>query len=242
VAFFLPLARSTIAPTGRGAWEKQIAMKTTWMVWAAAVMTAAAMIPLGCSSVSVDPEAEGCPGAAPKEGATCSVAATGCAYDAGPCAVEMSCKAAGEAWTSETKSCSPAAKDCWAAGEGDSCADVNDSCGEADGPCGSGFATTCGADHRWHVESITGDCPPPVPADKCQANETKPVCEAAEGCRWLTPGCDQGVTTVTGCFTAVDCTSGGCGPEAECMTVSYNPCFEKACDACAASAAICYAL
>ena len=97
-------------------------MKTAWMAWAAVM--AAAMIPPGCSSVEIDPQPAGCPTAAPKAGETCSVAAAGCAYTAGPCDVELSCKAANDVWTSATKSCLPAAKECWSAQEGDVCAIV----------------------------------------------------------------------------------------------------------------------
>lgn len=218
-----------------------MAMKTTWMAWAAAVMTAAAMFPLGCSSVEVAPQPEGCPAAAPNAGDSCSVAVAGCSYAVGPCAVELSCKAAGGAWTSKTTSCMPAAKNCWQAQEGDSCADVNDSCGEADGPCGSGFVTTCGADHLWHVESITGECPPPQP-DECQSNPSQTACEATAGCRWLTPGCGESEVKVTGCFAAVDCAGDSCGSGAQCQLVSYNPCFEQACDACGADAMVCLGL
>jgi hypothetical protein len=226
VALFLPL--STV-------------MKTAWMAWAA-VMAAAAMIPLGCGSVQIDPDPQpaGCPTVAPKAGEKCSVAATGCAYTAGPCDVELSCKAANDVWKSSTTSCMPAAADCWSAQEGDVCAVVGDACGEGDGPCGEGFSSTCGEDHHWHIASIGGDdCPPPV-SDYCISNGTQATCETDPACRWLTPGCGDFPLAAPGCFTTTDCNAAGCEPGTMCTQVSFNPCFGQNCDACGAETALCF--
>jgi hypothetical protein len=269
-------------------------MKTTWKIWAAALMTMLGVIPVGCGgSVIVDGQDPACPAAAPKVGAACDVAVSGCVYTGGPCKETLSCGGKSGAWQSTAVTCSPTAKACSAAADGDVCAVVGESCGEGPSAC-SYFTNTCGADHLWHTLSASpndccapgsgvcptappqegafcdacngatncnypgtcggvyascapegvwhlaiGDCPPPPPLDYCMNYGSQTGCETDPGCRWLTPGCNPTGLTLTGCFSAVECTGASCGPGSGCQQVSYNPCFGKNCDACGADTLVC---
>jgi hypothetical protein len=109
------------------------------------------------------------------------------------------------------------------------------SCGYP-GTCGGDLAT-CGADAVWHVG--IGVCPPPPPPDYCNSMTTEGACAMNADCRWLTPGCGNTPLPGAGCFTVADCGPGTCGPSQICQDFSYNPCFNKGCDACGATASIC---
>jgi hypothetical protein len=105
---------------------------------------------------------------------------------------------------------------------------------EIEGECGPTMALAqCiddGAGPLWNV----------IAADSCdcsvQADPTS--CEEA-GCRWLVPGCGDSPLWQTGCFPAEDCTADSCGEGYVCAEVSVNPCWNEACDACGAPAAVC---
>ena len=170
-------------------------MKTTWKTWAAAAMTAVAMIPLGCSGsvVAIGAQPAGCPAAAPAMGSACSAAASGCTYAAGPCTVELSCDPSVGAWQSQTTSCAPMAKECLAAQEGDVCALVGDSCSPEG--CGDGdYVATCGDDHHWHLAAASSNgedccphsaaCPASLPAegDPCDPCVGAPSCGYPSTC------------------------------------------------------------
>ncbi|MEP7121458.1 MAG: hypothetical protein ABJE95_11130 [Byssovorax sp.] len=102
--------------------------------------------------------------------------------------------------------------------------------------CGQNFAS-CDPDGTWHI--IFGDCPPPPPPDNCTNLGNQGACETDPSCRWLTPGCGDVPIGAPGCFTIKDCGPGTCGPSEICQTFSYNPCFNKGCDACGAPAQLC---
>lgn len=271
-------------------------MKTTWKIWAAAMMAVVGMLPLGCNGSVVESGSQppGCPAAAPPAGAACSVTASGCTYAEDPCIVELSCDTNVGAWQSQTISCSPAAKPCWEAAENDVCAVSGEVCGDAVWTCEPVMVIACGEEHRWHFviqgggedccpltgacpasppsegspcdpcfgppscgypgtcggdyascgpEGIwhvsIGDCPPPPPPDYCASLGTQGACATDPSCRWLTPGCGDIPLAAPGCFTIDDCAPGSCGPSESCQTFSYNPCFEKKCDACSAPVSLC---
>jgi len=168
-------------------------MKATWKIWAAAVMAVVGMIPVGCGgSVIIGGQDPECPATAPKAGEACSVAASGCAYQEGPCKDTLSCDAVTGAWQSTALTCAPMAKDCWSASDGDVCAVVGESCGEGSSPC-SYFSNTCGEDHFWHSLSTGGGedccsyggvCPAvqPQEGDYCDPCNTQLTCDYPGTC------------------------------------------------------------
>jgi hypothetical protein len=270
-------------------------MKTTWKTWAAVMMAAVGMLPLGCSGSVVGGPAQpnGCPATAPTAVSECNVAPAECSYASGPCTVKLRCDLDLGAWQLQSTTCTPMATDCLSAQEGDSCEVVGDSC--ATNGCDGDHSATCGDDHHWHLAAISstgdnccfhdgacpivlpndgetcdlchgatacaypsacgedhafcgddgkwhvpiGECPPPPPPDFCTSNVDQGACEMDASCRWLTPGCGDIPLWAPGCFTISDCGPGNCGPSQICQTFSYNPCFNKGCDACGAPASLC---
>lgn len=171
-------------------------MKTTWKTWAAAMIAAVTMFPLGCGSVvEVGGQPSSCPASPPKAGSPCDPSAAGCNYTVGPCAVALSCNPEIGAWQSLTTSCLPAAKECWSAQDGDVCANVGETCGESSGPCAPSFYNTCGEDHHWFSSGSTtgggddccplnGTCPATMPheGDDCDACYGPPACSYPSTC------------------------------------------------------------
>lgn len=104
------------------------------------------------------------------------------------------------------------------------------------GPCGGDIAT-CSPQGTWQVG--IGVCPPPPPPDYCLTLGNQSSCESDPSCRWLTPGCGDVPIAAPGCFTINDCGPGTCGPSEICQKFTYNPCFNKGCDACGAPAQLC---
>lgn len=190
-----------------------------------------------------------CPASQPADGSSCSgLLGAQCTYEypeepcgPGPYTVTVTCTADG--WLSQTNYCQPepecpvdmplSGTDCPPDLAGYPCFfSVETGCGPqpATATCDAGV---------WNVQLEAGaEC-------GCVGLGTAEACAAAgPACRWLTPGCDPGVTVVTGCFPAADCID--CGDGASCETVSYNPCPPvengPVCDACGAEAKVCLAL
>ena len=76
------------------------------------------------------------------------------------------------------------------------------------------------------------------PCDSCADNTDPNSCGANPDCRWLEPGCGEPAATA-GCYPAEDCVEGSCGDGQACTTVTYDPCWNAACDACGAEALVC---
>jgi len=89
--------------------------------------------------------------------------------------------------------------------------------------------------HMWRIDipQCNGD-----PAD-CGDITHPTLCAADSSCRWLVPGCGDGVEIEAGCYPNFDCMPGGCGMGESCTTVSYDPChvFCEGCDTCDACGA-----
>lgn len=194
---------------------------------------------------SCSPVAKDCWSA--QDGDVCAVVGDGCGESSGPCGGGFfnSCgedhlwHSFASGGTGGGEDCCPLTGECPAdqPSEGEPC----DPCYGAPScsypsTCGGDYAT-CGQDGVWHIS--IGGCPPPPPPDLCTSLGTKGACEMDASCRWLTPGCGDTPVLSPGCFTINDCGPGTCGATELCQTFSYNPCFEKKCDACSAPASLC---
>jgi hypothetical protein len=220
-------------------------MKITWKTWAVVAM--AGMIPLGCDSL-VDaftpdaPAPKDCKSAS--EGDSCAVVGDGCSEgDLGCGATFVNCgqdhlwhiSTEGGEFCPEKGSC-PSAQPT----EGGFCdpGSTRPWCPYL-GPCGNTIAT-CEGVGSWHLE---GGCPPPPPPlpppSPCPMNSAQAPCETDPDCRWLTPGCGPSPLSAAGCFPIAPCDPAGCQPGMTCQTMSFNPCFEKACGACNDYAYVC---
>jgi hypothetical protein len=178
-----------------------------------------------------------------QEGDVCAVVGDGCGESPGPCALGF------------FNTCGP--DHLWhSSSGGDTCCSLDGPCPASEpadgspcdpcsgppscnypGTCG-GDVAICGSEGQWHIG--IGECPPPPPPDYCTSNNTQSACETDPECRWLTPGCGPETPLWSaGCFTKTDCAPDSCDPSQICQTFSYDPCFEKGCDACGADAHIC---
>jgi hypothetical protein len=112
--------------------------------------------------------------------------------------------------------------------------------------CGTLFVVaSCVADAfggtAWTVEGDT--CMPPTP--DCASYATSAACLLDASCRWLEPGCGDGMQleATAGCYPKDDCMGGGgldsCGDGLTCTEVIANPCWNSMCDACGATAYVC---
>lgn len=82
----------------------------------------------------------------------------------------------------------------------------------------------------------------PICDEGCSAYGDEAGCGADPSCRWLVPGCETGgpnALTEPGCFPAADCSPGDCPDGTSCQAVTYDPCHNQSCNACAAEGAIC---
>lgn len=198
------------------------------------------------------PEAKECWMA--NHGDICAVVGETCAKPSGPCGGDGLSNACGEDhhWHfsnggySDGENCCPHDGACPA-----SLPSAGSLCDKCFGPPSCSYPSVCGGDYAtkascesgitpeglWHIS--IGDCPPPPPPDFCTNLGTQGACEMDAGCRWLTPGCGDTPILGAGCHTINDCGPGTCGPTEICQEFSYNPCFNKGCDACGAPASLC---
>ena len=83
-----------------------------------------------------------------------------------------------------------------------------------------------------------------APPSQCFEYAQSGACDADVNCRWLVPGCDEGMAPsveVAGCYPAADCESVDCASWGKCETVTHNPCWNAPCDACGAETEVCAA-
>src|SRR5690606_11218742 len=86
--------------------------------------------------------------------------------------------------------------------------------------------------------------PGPGPCQPCALRFDAESCEGDATCRWLTPGCNldpRDTFGLPGCYPLDDCLDDPLQCEAGkvCDRVSYDPCWNSTCNACAAEAWIC---
>ena len=187
------------------------------------------------------PEPE-CPDLEVSAGAACSHEGQSCSYfhEDEPCGEEQGYhdyQCMEHTWTLVGTRCSPPPECPFELPEaGTDCSEFPQAACpfEVQGECGPTVAfATCDSnedDLLWTV--IVGD------SCDCTAQGDPASCEDV-GCRWLVPGCGDAPLWQEGCYPADDCTADSCGDGYVCSEVSVNPCWNQACDACSAPAAIC---
>jgi len=211
-----------------------------------AQVAAATMLTPGCVGTEITnppPSETTCPTAMPTSGSPC-VGTVDCDYGLDACGVTQSASCVAGSWqVSGLVVCNPPPPDpecppdlpaqgavCnwnWQSGFGCSYM-VDIGCGMQSISVMCNGATTT-------VEYTAPTC------GQCATLTTESTCTTDAGCRWLTPGCGTGPLPAAGCFAVancagdMDCTTAG----NTCQEVSYNPCHNKACDACGASASVC---
>ncbi len=101
------------------------------------------------------------------------------------------------------------------------------------------MAAGCGSRSELSQATSSGAAAPP-PAG-CSQHTMASDCTQDAACRWLVQGCEYPSPQLAlGCFPAADCASNAdCGGGTICTMVSYDPCWEKKCDACSALADVC---
>jgi hypothetical protein len=209
------------------------------------------------TSASCNPPPPVCPDEPPAAGEFCDAIGNLCTYHVGDFCdervVEATCTATGweveEYWES---TCNPPPAECPAAAPiaGSECEYQPDTIDGYPSYCPYTAQTPCGE------AIVEGRCEPneesiivwnvTVPActatpEQCQIYDLDIACAADAGCAWRAPGCEtEGAPLVeAGCYPSLDCTVEGCGTWGSCETVTYNPCYNSDCDACAAETSVC---
>lgn len=182
-----------------------------------------------------------CPASMPDQGVSCPRDGLACKY---PAATSYNCvdaRCIEGAW--QISSCPQPPPPCPSAPP------------QAGGGCtnGPGGPTQCSYDvgacvQQWQCGpagwgKIGESCDEPAPPT-CMARLDEPTCAEDLGCRWLWPGCADGMQTKlgqAGCFDAKDCEKDSdCpGDGATCKTVVTDPCHDKPCAACGQESRIC---
>jgi hypothetical protein len=78
--------------------------------------------------------------------------------------------------------------------------------------------------------------------ENCGSYGDASLCDADPGCRYLVPGCAEGMgapPAVAGCYPADDCSVSGCGSWGTCESVVNDPCAGLPCDACGELVNVC---
>lgn len=207
---------------------------------------ATAMLAPGCmNTVDYNPPAsEGpCPSAMPASGSACT-AAIDCDYGVDVCGVTQTASCVGGKWQYYgSVPCNPPAPD-------PECPPDLPAQGAA---CNwfwqSGFGCSYTVDTGCGMQSISVSCNPDTvtveyaapTCGQCSTLTTESMCSTDAGCRWLTPGCGMGPLPAAGCFATTDCTGDtDCTTAGNtCQEVSYNPCYNKPCNACGGTASVC---
>lgn len=192
-----------------------------------------------------------CPEEAPANGDACDFEIGSCTYE-GQCGEPFNATCEVDGWSVDTEvSCNPPPP-CpqELPGEGDACEltpggtpigcsyEVSTACGPqiAEAECG---VSEQSGEVVWFVALPT--CKPKVP--DCGAYRDSAPCDADTTCRWLVPGCGEGEADFEpACFPIDDCSGDSCGPDAECVTVNHDPCWNSGCGACGADASVCAAI
>jgi hypothetical protein len=180
-----------------------------------------------------------CPASKPYDGTSCEVLGQVCSYQEDvPCGpveqVETHCTATG--WVSVYNYCQPEPEcpdelpvggtDCsaWAYYAYACHYNVSTSCGDqlVFLSCVAGEGTW-----TWKVDS-------PSTCAICKEYGSEAACAASTECQWLQEGCGDNPVQ-TGCYPKTGCEVSGCPTDdSVCVETSYNPCYNKLCDACGA--------
>jgi hypothetical protein len=216
--------------------------------------------PESCNPPFPEPPPEPCPIEAPQDEVYCSTIGQFCDYSSGgidfcdELYVEATCTDSGwhvEEWWGMGE-CNPPPALCPIdiPVEGSLCEYDPDSwdgwpsyCAwDAGSPCGpanvEGFCEPYGNGEM--IWSLTVNTTCTATPEQCQQWDAEVGCGTDAGCRWLAPSCDaSGNNVVAGCYPAADCTVDGCGAWGTCTNVSYDPCHNAECQACAGDTDAC---
>lgn len=184
-----------------------------------------------------------CPETMPTNGDWCEGVET-CDYGLDACGIAQTASCSGGSWsTSGQVICNPPPPD-------PECPTEIPALG---GPCNwmwqSGFGCSYTVDNGCGMQSISVMCDPVTTTaqytaptcGQCSTLTTEGTCNTDAGCRWLTPGCGMPTLPAAGCFAVTDCaTNADCMVAGQtCQETNYNPCYNKACNACGATANVC---
>lgn len=207
---------------------------------------ATAVLAPGCIGATITnppPSDTPCPSSMPAAGDACP-APQECDYGLDDCGIPVTASCVNNVWqTSGPVACNPPPPDpecpvdlpalggpCnwnWQSGFG--CSYM------VDIGCGPQIVSTMCNGTTTTVEYTTPTC------GQCSTLTTESTCATDAACRWLTPGCGMPALSMAGCFPVADCTDDtNCTTAGQtCQEISYNPCYNKACDACGAQAKVC---
>jgi hypothetical protein len=132
--------------------------------------------------------------------------------------------------------------------------DTGGTCSYQGGACGSdeSIVASCVASGDLDETYFFWD----VPVQQCNGDPSTcddydhpTLCAADTSCRWLVPGCGEGITPDfdTGCYSAFDCGAADCAAGQICTEITYDPCHVfctegcASCGACGSSASLCLA-
>ncbi len=207
-----------------------------------AQITAAVLTP-GC--ITNPPEVGGgtCPPSMPIAGDVCATG-TNCSYGMDACGIPLSASCPDGVWQVQGPViCNPPPPDPMCPTD----------LPAAGAPCNwdwqTGFGCTYPIDNGCGLQMISVTCNGTTTTveysapscGQCATLTTEGACSTDSACRWLTPGCSMSPLPMAGCFPAADCvTDTDCTTAGQtCQEFSYNPCYNKNCDACGASAKVC---
>jgi hypothetical protein len=235
--------RASSSPSNKA--KKRKALRVAFVVTATLGVGAMAG---ACGGSTTNPPETGCPAETPTDGNACEDPGT-CNYsDECDGEIVATCGEEGT-WSVEWgSSCNPPPP-CPSElpTEGDECEFTPGGVPEG---CSYEVQTACGPQTAAASCEQTGDLayewvitpPECTPTDPdCSLYTQATLCSSDTSCRWLVPGCEDEPLTPfeAGCFPIADCPADGCGLDQECSSVTYNPCFDAKCEACAAEATVC---
>lgn len=184
-----------------------------------------------------------CPETMPANGGACDGIGT-CEYGVDACGVAETASCDGASWTvSNPVICNPPPPD-------PECPTDIPALG---GPCNwmwqAGFGCSYTVDNGCGMQNVSVSCNGTTmtaeytapTCGQCSTLTTEGACNTDAACRWLTPGCGMPALPAAGCFPIADCAmDSDCTTAGQtCQEMSYNPCYNKACDACGGTAKVC---
>jgi hypothetical protein len=209
------------------------------------------------SEASCNPPPPECPATQPADGDSCDQLGTSCPYPDDFCGIEINAECTDAGWSVEDILCNPPPAECPIDEP-----DIGEPCEEQSGTfdgypsyCEYEVDTPCGvqpaalgceqsqltSEYSWAVVVAPSCAAPP---EQCQEYNSAGLCEADAGCAWRAPGCAEGGGTPNveaGCYPAEDCSTSGCGTWGTCTEVTFDPCWNSLCGACAAETNVCIA-
>jgi len=205
---------------------------------------ATAMLAPGCfGTATSNPPGIGCPGSLPAPGDACFEANI-CDFGVDDCGLPLSATCSNGTWqVSGPAVCNPPPPD----------PECPVDLPAAGAPCNwnwqTGFGCSYMVDNGCGMQSISVMCDPTTTTvqytaptcGQCATLTTEGACNTDAACRWLTPGCGMPALPQAGCFAVMDCAADtDCTTAGDtCQDLSYNPCYNKACDACGGQAKVC---